>query len=590
MSRLALLAALLPLAAGPLLAQTTVAAPPAGDPPSRVARVSDVTGTVSFQPSGDTTWSLVSVNYPLTTGDRLYADRGARAELQVGSFALRLSEATDLTVSNLGDQFAQFGLTEGTLRVTVYDLVPGDSIEIDTPRGAIALLAAGSYRIDAPADGSPMVVAVSSGTLEWTAGGVAQMVQGGQAITVSGINPIEVASTSLPAPDGFDQWSADRDHLLASSPSAQYVGRDIPGYADLDNSGTWQTDAEYGPVWYPAGVPDGWAPYRYGHWVWIEPWGWTWVEHEPWGYAPFHYGRWAYMRSRWGWLPGSMVARRYYAPALVVFVDGGQIQVGTQAWFPLGPGEPYHPWYHADAAYRATLNAHTYGRVANVPLHTRVTAIQYRNRRLAMTVVPTTTFQSGLPVARRIVPVTAAQIARAQVTPHPFAMPGRSAEAGGHALVPAPRIRRPTWHVAPAPRPAPAVLPRQPLIVRRSVPVVVPAAPGNRSVPAPSPVLVTRHAPPPPEPPFQERQGAVRPDAGRPLDPQQVQNLQRGKPAGPPHDTEFVPHPAVSPQTPQPRAQPAPRPATQPAPRPQPEQRPQAKPKPAQSGRRGPGN
>ena len=588
MSRLPLLlAALLPLAAGPLLAQdTTAPAAGPGDPPSRVARVSDVAGTVSFQPSGDTTWSLVSVNYPLTTGDRIYADRGGRAELQLGSMALRVSEATDLTVTNLDDQFAQFGMSQGTLRISVYDLVPGDSIEIDTPRGAIALLATGEYRIDAPPDESPMVVSVYRGSLQWTAGGVAQTVQSGQAVSVSGINPIEVASVALGAPDGFDQWSANRDRLLTASPSAQYVGRDIPGYADLDDAGMWQADAEYGPVWYPASVPMGWAPYRYGHWVWIEPWGWTWVEHEPWGYAPFHYGRWVYVRSRWGWLPGSMVARPYYAPALVVFVDGGQIQAGAQAWFPLGPGEPYHPWYHTGREYRDRMNARTFGRVANVPRTTPVTAITYRNRRQGMTVVPTTTFRSGLPVARRAIPVTAAQIERAPVTPHPFTQPGRSAEAGGNAIVPSPRIRPPTWHVAPAPRPAPALRPNQPLIVRRSVPVVVPVARRNPSSPAPSPVLITRHAPPPPEPSFQVRQGAMQPDEGRPLEPQQINNLRAGKPAGPARDTENPPHAAVGREAPQPRAQEAPRPAAQPAARPaQPSApAPRAQPAPRQPG------
>jgi uncharacterized protein DUF6600 len=336
-------------------------------------------------------------------------------------------------------------------------------------------------------------------------------------------------------------------------------------------------------------VPMGWAPYRYGHWVWIEPWGWTWVEHEPWGFAPFHYGRWAYVGSRWGWLPGSMVARPYYAPALVVFVDGGRIEVGTQAWFPLGPGEPYHPWYHADREYRDRMNARTFGRVANVPRTTPVAAIPYRNRRLAMTVVPTTTFRSGLPVARRVIPVTATQIERAPVTPHPFTQPGRSAEAGGNAIVPSPRIRPPTWHVAPAPRQAPALQPHQPLIVRRSIPVVVPA-PRKPATPAPSPVLITRRAPPPPEPSFQVRQQAMQPDAGRPLEPQQIDNLRAGKPAGPARDVENPPHAAVGRQAPQPRAQEAPRPAAQPAPR-QPAQ-PPAKPKPQDQNRRrpGPGN
>ena len=56
-------------------------------------------------------------------------------------------------------------------------------------------------------------------------------------------------------------------------------------------------------VWYPNVYP-GWAPYREGHWAWVEPWGWTWVDDAPWGFAPFHYGRWVNVGGRWGWVPG----------------------------------------------------------------------------------------------------------------------------------------------------------------------------------------------------------------------------------------------------------------------------------------------
>ena len=65
-----------------------------------------------------------------------------------------------------------------------------------------------------------------------------------------------------------------------------------------------------------------WAPYSHGHWGWVQPWGWTWVDDAPWGFAPFHYGRWVYVRDRWCWTPGACVARPVYAPALVAWVGG----------------------------------------------------------------------------------------------------------------------------------------------------------------------------------------------------------------------------------------------------------------------------
>ena len=584
-----LIASLFPLIAATLPAQD------ASDPSGRVARISYLTGSVSFQPSGDTAWSLATANYPMTTGDRLYADRGGRAELQLGELALRVSESTDLTVTNLTDQFSQIGLEQGTLRVSVYELASGDSIEIDTPRGALMLLAPGEYRVDAPPDDSPMVVAVYRGTLQWTAGGVAQMVQAGQAIGVSGTGTIQVETAALPAQDSFDQWSADRDRRLAGSASAKYVSRDIPGYADLDDNGAWQSDPQYGAVWYPSGVQSDWAPYRNGRWVWTEPWGWSWVEAEPWGYAPFHYGRWAYVGSRWGWLPGSMIARPYYAPALVVFVDGSGFQAGAQAWFPLGAGEPYRPWYHSGDAYQRRMNAPTFGRVPNIALNVNVTNIDYRNRRMAMTAVPTTTFRSGLSVARRTIPVTQEQSARAPIAPHPLASPGASAANGGSLAPGSARGRRPNFVVAPTPRSASTVQAHQPLIVRQNMPAPRQAPPvqasqpqgGQRNQPAPAAprALITRHTPPPQAPPFQARQRAMQPDAGRPLEPQQINDLRSGKPVSLPRDAEIPAHPAPAPQpsqaaVPAQRQRPNQAPAAIPTPMPQ--QRPNQTPMPPQ--------
>src|SRR5271169_5493188 len=104
----------------------------AGDPPNRVARLSYMDGAVSFEPAGENDWSQASLNYPLTTGDRLWTDKSARAELETGNVAIRLSEQTDLTTTNLTDQLLQLGLAQGSLRITAYDLRPGGQVEVDT--------------------------------------------------------------------------------------------------------------------------------------------------------------------------------------------------------------------------------------------------------------------------------------------------------------------------------------------------------------------------------------------------------------------------------------------------------------------------
>src|SRR5664279_5961399 len=69
----------------------------AQDPPSRVARLNYMSGTVSFRPGTVDEWTAATINYPLYNGDHLWADRDARTELHVGSTACLLytSDAAD---------------------------------------------------------------------------------------------------------------------------------------------------------------------------------------------------------------------------------------------------------------------------------------------------------------------------------------------------------------------------------------------------------------------------------------------------------------------------------------------------------------
>ena len=42
-----------------------------------------------------------------------------------------------MTLANLNDQLMQLGVGQGTLRVTVYEMPQDNSVEIDTPNGAL---------------------------------------------------------------------------------------------------------------------------------------------------------------------------------------------------------------------------------------------------------------------------------------------------------------------------------------------------------------------------------------------------------------------------------------------------------------------
>ncbi|WMY09164.1 DUF6600 domain-containing protein [Paraburkholderia phenoliruptrix] len=404
------------------------------DPPGRVARLNYMAGTVTTEPAGAADWSYAQINRPLTTGDQLWNDQNARSELHIGSTAVRLGQSTSLDLLNLDDNSAQLKVAQGTLSAHVRELPPGSSYEIDTPNLALGLNGPGDYRVDVAPDGSSTTVTVRSGNAMVYGDGGEVPIAAGQQMRFAGTNLQALADNGVPGPDAFDQWAASRDAAEDRSVSARYVSREIPGYQDLDANGTWRNSPEYGEVWVPRTTPAGWAPYHDGHWVWQAPWGWTWVDDAPWGFAPYHYGRWAYVDDAWAWVPGPVVvsAPPVYAPALVAFVGGGgsgvdwgvNLAIGGAiaagvAWFPLGPGERWHPqWGGHDnwsPRYYERVNQTT---VVNNYHITNIhnTYINYRAPR-AVTAVPATAFVHGQPVGRFAQKVDPAQWRNARINP-----------------------------------------------------------------------------------------------------------------------------------------------------------------------------
>ncbi len=122
------------------------------DPSGRVGRLSYVNGPVSFQPAGVTEWVDAETNRPLTTGDQVWVGDGARAEIHVGSTALRLGSNTAFQFLNLDDQMMQIQLSQGTLTVRARVLSQNQNLELDTPNLAFTVLRPGEYRINANPD------------------------------------------------------------------------------------------------------------------------------------------------------------------------------------------------------------------------------------------------------------------------------------------------------------------------------------------------------------------------------------------------------------------------------------------------------
>ena len=475
------------------------------DPPARVARLSHTDGNVSFNPAGTDDWVGAVINRPMTTGDKLWSDDGGRAELHIGSASLRIGGTTGFNFLNLTDNVAQIQVTEGTVRVRVKRLEQDETFEIDTPNLAFSVLHPGIYRVSVNEAGDTTVVSVVGGEGEVTGGGQAYSVHANQTATFVGTDQLDADVQDFNGGDDFDQWCADRDRREDRSTSARYVSPDVIGYEDLDDYGGWRPVPEYGTVWFPHTTVVGWAPYRYGHWVYIAPWGYTWVEDEPWGFAPFHYGRWVTVGGVWGWVPapapvvGVVYVRPVYAPALVAWVGGPHFGVGVGVnvgWFPLGPREVYVPSYPVSRRYVTNINVtntrvettvvNNYYTNVVVNKQVNVTNVTYVNQRVngAVTATSGATFTSGQSVSRNVVRVDQREVVSTQIAA-PAIAPTRQAFVGAGA----------STNVRP------------------------PAVMASRTV-------VAKATPPPPPASFDRQAAAIRENGGRPLAVTQYHQLQ----------------------------------------------------------------
>jgi len=430
------------------------------DPPAIAARLQFMSGSVSVQPHGTDNWVAGALNRPLTNSDNIWADKNSRAEINVGSGLVRIDSESSLTLTNVSENAVQLQLHQGALNLHIRNLDDGMNYEVDTANQAFTVQQSGDYRFDVNPDADTTVITVWRGEGESTGDGPAVRIHENEQARFSDGTSLKHELHAAPQEDDFDQWAQSRDQRFDHSQSARYVSPNVVGSDDLDEYGTWRDSPEYGNVWVPSGVAYDWAPYRYGHWIWVAPWGWTWVEDEPWGFAPFHYGRWVYYDNYWGWAPGPYYVRPYYAPALVAWFGGGGWGFGFgfgggYGWCPLGFGEPFIPWYGVSRGYfnRVNITNTHITNITNVYNNTYINRgglhggepMHYANMRApnGFSAVSRDTLVNSRPVAQNNIRIAPNQMSRLSPTRSLDVQPTRTtmlgANGGRRAAMPPPR-------------------------------------------------------------------------------------------------------------------------------------------------------
>lgn len=326
-----------------------------GAPPTSnalVARLSAISGTVSTQRGDTGEWDTGAINAPLVSGDKVAAGEDSKAEVQLDyADLLRLAGNTQANLTNLSKDQIQVQIASGLADFVVLKRAQAAS-EIDTPNIAVRPRRDGVYRIEVDSD-SQTVVIVRKGEADISTPQGSTLLRSGQQITVEGTDAPQYKIADAPGRDDWDRWNQQRDDSVQSARSLQYTNPYYTGVQDLDGYGYWTTVPGYGQVWVP-NEGDNWTPYSDGRWQWEPYWGWTWVDYSPWGWAPYHYGRWFVYGPRWVWWPGPITPyyQPVWAPAYVSFFGwGGGFGVsvgfgwGSIGWLPIGPCDPFRPWW-----------------------------------------------------------------------------------------------------------------------------------------------------------------------------------------------------------------------------------------------------
>ena len=338
-----------------------------GDPPTRVGRLAQLSGTVSFHAQDEDQWNPATLNFPVVQGNAFWTEPNAQAVIEVSASRIAMAPGTELDVATLTDTAFQATAAAGrTLSPRPRgdagrDLCGADAAGSGHAHGAGPLWRRGRRHPEPDHGHGDRRRGARRGSGRFARRRSPTRWRASPAATRSRARSGRRSAT--PSSPRCSPASARRSRR----PSRRRLRwRRCRAATTWRRYGSWSDSPDYGQVWYPQ-VAQDWVPYREGRWAYVAPWGWTWVDNAPWGFAPFHYGRWVEAGGRWGWIPGVGVGRA----AAGLCARAGDLprrRRGSRHRYrrragrrpgrlvPLGPREPFHPWYRASDRYFRQVN------------------------------------------------------------------------------------------------------------------------------------------------------------------------------------------------------------------------------------------
>ncbi len=303
-----------------LSAQPEAPAAPAAEPLPHVLQVEGEGAQVIRETAAEP----LDAGEPLLSGDRLDAGRAYVQVMWPDGSRIALDRDSRLDVLS-----ADLVTLTGGRAVVSRPAATDSALRVDTPAASVELAPAGEYRVTLSGDQTTVAVVRGRADIRNNMGEAA-VVPGQQVDLRDGVAPEAPQPFNAAAYDSFVEWAtAPFAAPQQGAPLDTFADPRFEAYSEVFNRhGSWETDMQYGAVWYPT-VDADWRPYSVGYWT---PYGaqasWLWVGRDPWGWPTHHFGRWGVNpRGRWFWMPG-----RQWAPAHVHWSVGP----GYIGWTPLG--------------------------------------------------------------------------------------------------------------------------------------------------------------------------------------------------------------------------------------------------------------